>query len=258
MTLANTTFSGNSANGGDGGAIYDTSTGGLTITNGTFSGNTATGGDGGAIYDTSTGGLEFNGGSVTNNSVSPGGNGGGIFDSSSGGIHITNVVFTGNTSTGGNGGAIYDSSSVGTGPVSNNCIVGNTATLSGGGIFRSGAPALNAIDNWWGAATGPSQAGPGTGDAVTSNVTFAPFLTSPADVCSPHHDHHASGGDDDDTALRRLRGHGRRTDVRVDSLPPRRAPRARGRRVRPRRIPAEAREEPGEGTVPRRRRADVL
>lgn len=183
MTLANTTFSGNSANNGDGGAVFDSSTGGLSITNSTFSGNNATGGDGGAIFDSSTGGLTFNGGAVTNNTVSPGGDGGGIFDSSSGGIHITNVAFTGNTATGGDGGAIFDSSSIGTGPVSNNCIVGNTATISGGGIFRS-SPELNAIDNWWGAATGPSQAGPGTGDAVSPDVTFAPFLTSPAAACS--------------------------------------------------------------------------
>jgi len=183
MTLTNVTFSGNTASGGDGGAVYDSSVGGLNITNGTFTNNSATGGDGGAIFDSSSGGLVFNGGSVTNNSVSPGGNGGGIFDSSSGGISVTGVVFTGNTATGGDGGAIYDGSSVGTGPVSNNCFVGNTATISGGGIFRSGSPALNAINNWWGSATGPSEAGPGTGDAVSTNVTFAPFLTSPPVIC---------------------------------------------------------------------------
>jgi predicted outer membrane repeat protein len=184
MTLANTTFSGNSASGGNGGAVHDSSVGGLTVTDSAFSDNTATGGDGGAIFDSSSGGLAFNSGTLSNNSVSPGGNGGGIYDSSSGGLRITNVVFTGNTATGGDGGAIYDSSSVGTGPVSNNCIEGNTATISGGGIFRSGAPALNAIDNWWGAATGPSQAGPGTGDAVSPDVTFAPFLTSAPSICS--------------------------------------------------------------------------
>ncbi len=183
MTLTNVTFTGNSASGGDGGAVYDTSTGGLTITNGTFTGNSAATGDGGAIYDTSTGGLVFNGGSVANNSV-PGGDGGGIYDTSSGGISITNVVFTGNTATGGDGGAIFDISSVGTGPVSNNCFVGNTATLSGGGIDRGGTPALNAVNNWWGSASGPSEAGPGTGDAVSTDVTFAPFLTGPPSICS--------------------------------------------------------------------------
>jgi predicted outer membrane repeat protein len=185
MTLVNTTFSGNSASGGDGGAILDSSTGGLTIMNGTFAGNSAAAGDGGAIYDSSTGGLEFHGGSVTGNSVSPGGDGGGIYDISTGGLRVTNVLFSDNTATGGDGGAIYDNSSVATGPVSDNCIFGNTATIGGGGILRVSSPDLNAIDNWWGAATGPSEAGPGTGDAVSSNVTFAPFLTSPAAVCSP-------------------------------------------------------------------------
>lgn len=182
MTLTNVTFTGNSAAGGDGGAVYDNSTGGLTVTNGIFSGNSASSGDGGAIYDNSSNGLVFNGGSVTNNSVGPSGDGGGIYDNSTGGLNITNVVFTGNTATGGDGGAIFDISS-GTGPVSNNCFVGNTATIGGGGIFRSSTPSLNAINNWWGAASGPSGAGPGTGDAVSTNVTFAPFLTTAPVIC---------------------------------------------------------------------------
>jgi predicted outer membrane repeat protein len=183
MTLTDVTFTSNSAAGGDGGAVFDNSTGGLTITNGTFSGNSASAGDGGAIYDNSSNGLVFNGGSVSNNSVGPGGDGGGIYDNSTGGINITNVVFTGNTATGGDGGGIFDGSSAGTGPVSNNCFVGNTATIGGGGIFRSSTPSLNAINNWWGAANGPSGAGPGTGDAVSTNVTFAPFLTTAPAIC---------------------------------------------------------------------------
>jgi predicted outer membrane repeat protein len=183
LTLTSTTFSGNSANNGDGGAVYDNSIGGLSITNSSFDNNSATAGDGGAIYDNSSNGLVFNGGSVTNNTVSPGGDGGGIYDNSGGGINITNVVFTGNSASGGDGGAIYDFSSSGTGPVSNNCIVGNTATISGGGIFRGSTPALNAVNNWWGAATGPSEAGSGTGDAASTNVTFAPFLASAPVMC---------------------------------------------------------------------------
>ena len=156
MTLTNTAFTGNSA--GSGGAVFDNSTVGLTINNGTFTGNTAPGGSGGAIFDNSTGGLVFSCGSVTNNSVSSAGNGGGIFDNSSDGIRITSVVFTGNTATGGKGGAIYNNASIGTGPVSNNSFVGNTAT-SGGGIF-SNVTVLNAINNWWGAASGPSGPAP--------------------------------------------------------------------------------------------------
>ena len=183
MTLTNTTFSGNTAGAGDGGAVDDNSTNGLTINNSTFTGNSTVDGPGGAIFDNSTGGLVFNCGSVTNNNVSStGSNGGGLFDNSTNGIRITGVVFTGNAATAGKGGAIYNNASFGTGPVSNNSFVGNTAAGGGGGIF-SNETVLNAINNWWGAASGPSGAGPGTGDAVSIDVTFAPFLTSPPSVC---------------------------------------------------------------------------
>ena len=182
MTLTNTTFTSNSASAGNGGAVDENSTNGLTINNATFTGNSTMGGGGGAIFDNSTGGLVFNCGSVTNNNiVSAGNNGGGIFDNSTGGMQIANVIFTGNSATF-KGGAIFDNSTVGTGPVSSNSFVGNTATSGGGGIFRT-SPTLNAINNWWGSASGPSGAGPGTGDAVSTDVTFAPFLTSPPSAC---------------------------------------------------------------------------
>jgi hypothetical protein len=213
LDVARVTFSGNAATGGDGGAVHhssteaanisdstftnntvspngqggailDSSIGGLTVTNCTFMGNSALGGRGGAILDASTGGLAFHGGSVTGNSVGPGGDGGGIYDVSTLGLRVTNVLFSGNTA-GGIGGAIYDNSSGTAGPVSDNCFVGNTATGGGGGIFRVSPPALNAVGNWWGVATGPAGDGPGSGDAVGPNVTFAPFLTGPAPVCAP-------------------------------------------------------------------------
>ena len=38
---------------------------------------------------------------------------------------------------------------------------------------------VNATDNWWGAVDGPSGVGPGSGDAVTTNVNFSPFLAAP-------------------------------------------------------------------------------
>lgn len=50
----------------------------------------------------------------------------------------------------------------------------------------SGDPAAasnGATPNWWGAASGPSGAGPGTGDAVSgATVAFAPWLISGADA----------------------------------------------------------------------------
>ncbi len=43
---------------------------------------------------------------------------------------------------------------------------------------------VQATCNWWGAADGPSTVGPGSGDAVTANVVFEPWLTaSPPSAC---------------------------------------------------------------------------
>jgi hypothetical protein len=54
-------------------------------------------------------------------------------------------------------------------------------------VDAGGHPAtLNADNNWWGAASGPSGVGPGTGDAIVDPdlvVDFSPFLTAPASPC---------------------------------------------------------------------------
>jgi len=67
----------------------------------------------------------------------------------------------------------------------NNCIAGNTT--AGLQVDAGGHPAtLNADNNWWGAASGPSGVGPGTGDAIVDPdlvVDFSPFLTAPASPC---------------------------------------------------------------------------
>jgi len=70
----------------------------------------------------------------------------------------------------------------------NNCIVGNTAAglrVDAGG--HSGT--LNADNNWWGSATGPTIASNpgGTGDAIIDPdgvVDFTPFLTAAAAPCA--------------------------------------------------------------------------
>jgi hypothetical protein len=66
----------------------------------------------------------------------------------------------------------------------NGCISGNKdwgALVSGAN--ESSGPDLDATSNWWGAASGPSGQGPGTGDPVSTHVTFVPFLTT--SNCAP-------------------------------------------------------------------------
>jgi len=48
----------------------------------------------------------------------------------------------------------------------------------------AGGP-IDATNNWWGDATGPSGEGPGTGDAVSTNVHFDPWLTAPYQPTTP-------------------------------------------------------------------------
>ena len=53
LNIINTTFSGNTASAGEGGAVYNSFMGNSFITNVTFSGNIAAAGDGGAIFNKS-------------------------------------------------------------------------------------------------------------------------------------------------------------------------------------------------------------
>lgn len=66
------------------------------------------------------------------------------------------------------GGAPLDSSG--------NCIAGNTAGVAL--LVNGGTPTtITFLDNWWGAANGPSGAGGGSGDSISSGIDFSPFLT---------------------------------------------------------------------------------
>jgi len=44
---------------------------------------------------------------------------------------------------------------------------------------------LDAEQNWWGNNSGPSGAGPGSGDSVSPGVDFVPWLTSPSTTAPP-------------------------------------------------------------------------
>ena len=47
----------------------------------------------------------------------------------------------------------------------------------GYGIRSSSSGTVTATNNWWGAADGPGGDGPGSGDQISTNVTYDPFLT---------------------------------------------------------------------------------
>jgi hypothetical protein len=88
------------------------------------------------------------------------------------GMSVTNNVLSGNAI------GITIGTFVATGAaVNTNCISGN-----GAGLVNGGNAAVDAEDNWWGSADGPSGDGPGSGDSVvdaaSGTIDFAPFSTT--------------------------------------------------------------------------------
>jgi parallel beta-helix repeat protein len=86
---------------------------------------------------------------------------------------------------------IDSSASSGTPNITYNNIFGN---LSYGINNRSGSITLNAINNWWGDASGPGGVGPGKGDAVSDGVDYDPWLDHKS-ICEPLPDIKANGSD---------------------------------------------------------------
>ena len=115
-------------------------------------------------------------------SVDPAGGGSGILLT---GYAATNTSITGNTLTGNSGyGLLQEPSTYGNSICVGSC---NTAahqnTISGNGLGGvdngDAANQLDATSNWWGDPSGPSGVGPGSGDSVSANVLYAPWLTAP-------------------------------------------------------------------------------
>ena len=69
------------------------------------------------------------------------------------------------------------------GTVMSSCFEGNTLYGLYADSFTDGQGKFAALNCWWGNANGPSGAGPGTGDAITSNINCSPWALEP--VCSP-------------------------------------------------------------------------
>jgi hypothetical protein len=84
-------------------------------------------------------------------------------------INVNNNVIRNNTL-----GFYGAPNSIGTTTINNNCLIDNNLFA----VQNADIPVLNAENNWWGHPTGPSGAGSGSGDEVSTNVDFDPFLTS--------------------------------------------------------------------------------
>ncbi|MBI5842518.1 MAG: cadherin domain-containing protein [Chloroflexi bacterium] len=126
LTITNSTFSGNSASGYNGGGIFNYF-GTLTITNSTFSGNSAT--SGGGLFNTGT--LTVTNSTFSGNSASdPSFGGGGIY-SDYGTVTISNSTFSSNTADG-RGGGFYNFD--GSTTITNSTFSGNSGASGAGGI----------------------------------------------------------------------------------------------------------------------------
>ena len=99
------------------------------------------------------------------------------------GVNVTNIIGSPNSAVtivgnnlhnNGNGVKVGAAGVTAAGAVvaNRNRLTGNTAF----GVNNLSAFNVNATNNWWGASNGPGPVGPGTGDKVTPNVTYAPWL----------------------------------------------------------------------------------
>jgi hypothetical protein len=119
--------------------------------------------------------------------------GGGIYHNTGKAV-VFNSIVSNDTATSGDGGAIAkfgDALLI----AHYNCITKNSDIA----LFSDGtSPEVNAAYNWWGAVDGPSGSGSGSGDSVSANVAFSPFLKAPtAAQCQPW-----KAGDDEEEEAR--------------------------------------------------------
>lgn len=108
---------------------------------------------------------------VARNLVSTGAMGTGILLSPN--LQNETPVFL-NQTTAGTAGAVLDSSG--------NCVQGNAYGVDTSLASNPTVISTDFLNNWWGAADGPAPNG--SGDSVSSNINYMPFLTAAASVCA--------------------------------------------------------------------------
>ncbi|HET6575337.1 MAG TPA: right-handed parallel beta-helix repeat-containing protein [Fimbriiglobus sp.] len=166
-------------------------------------------------------GIAFDGSDGTVSGTTITGRGFDAFTNAQNGVQIvgdSKVLITGSTISGNVGGGVSSGVAVAQDPVSKatptvsligNTLTGNTIGLTAGTVAGDGSvvtahfnniagnfqgvdsdqntPGVSATSNYWGSPTGPFNAtnNPGgTGNSVSDNVTFTPFLTGPTPVLS--------------------------------------------------------------------------
>jgi len=144
--------------------------------NNTVSGNTGTTADGIYIGDIPAADPAGNiVATITNNTISNWQHGICLVSSVGAGSTITGNTITNNISAVPASG-IHIESAVNANNVSAN--FNNIVGKQTHGAYNGGTGNLDAENNWWGDASGPSGVGPGIGDAVSDNVDYDPWLTA--------------------------------------------------------------------------------
>jgi uncharacterized repeat protein (TIGR01451 family) len=72
-------------------------------------------------------------------------------------------------------------------PAANSVVKLNNIVSNTTGISNAAPSTLNATFNWWNAANGPGPVAMGSGDKVSANVTYCPWLSSAAPGGSPYY-----------------------------------------------------------------------
>jgi HYR domain/Right handed beta helix region len=93
---------------------------------------------------------------------------------------LTGVTVTGNDITDNERGIRFGEPGAGNATPTDVVVAGNNITGNiEGGVINETLSQTNAIENWWGDASGPSGEGPGTGDSVSLDVAVCPWLDGP-------------------------------------------------------------------------------
>jgi parallel beta-helix repeat protein len=163
----------------------------IAINNTVISNNTISGGYlSGISIDkragTATNNVTISGNTVTN--ITGDANAAGIAVDKHGGsvdtTNVTNITITENTVTGCKKNIALkrfsDDDTIGAADMSTIAVLhNNIASGVSYGLYNGHTAVLNATYNWWGNASGPGGVGPGTGDNVSTHVTYSPWRDAP-------------------------------------------------------------------------------